>query len=110
MDLRVYYQKIREWEAKIAQEFPVVKSKDTADGGKTGTLTEVTKQIAAKLIVDGVAELAGQAEVEKFRAVIAKAKQVADAASAAAAALQLTLVPRQELDALRANQTSGTKE
>ena len=56
MDLRIYYQKIREIESKIETEFPVVKSRETADGGKGGTLTEVSRNTAAKLIVDGVAE------------------------------------------------------
>ena len=36
MDLQVYYQKIREMEGKIAEEFPLVVSVDTQDGGKAG--------------------------------------------------------------------------
>ena len=50
MDLRVYYQKIRDIESKIAHEFPVVKSLETSDGGKPGILTEVPRRIAAKLV------------------------------------------------------------
>ena len=50
MDLKVYYQKIREWETKIVEEFPVVISKETGDGGKAGTLTEVPKAQMRTLI------------------------------------------------------------
>jgi hypothetical protein len=110
MDLRVYYQKIRDCEARIEPDFPVVKSKETADGGKMGTLTEVPRRLAAKLIVDGMAELASDAEIEKLRSDVLKAKQAAEASAAVAAAMQLSLVPKQELDMLRANQIRGTKE
>ena len=110
MDLRVYYQKIRDWEAKIDEEFPVVKSKETADGGKTGTFTEVPRQIAAKLIVDGMAELADSEDLAKFRADQAEAKRIADQLAAAARAMQLTVIPRLELEHLRANQPRGAKE
>jgi ribosomal protein L9 len=104
MDLRIYYQKIRDVEMTIGTEFPVVKSKETADGGKSGTLTEVPKQIAAKLIVDGMAEIATDEELERFRAEMEAAKHEAESRLAAAAALQLTLVPQLELNTLRANQ------
>jgi hypothetical protein len=104
MDLRAYYQKIREWEAKIVHDFAVVNSRETTDGGRSGTLTEVSKRTAAKLIVDGVAELANAEEVAKFRAAIDEAKRAAEAAAAKAAGMQLALIPKMELDSLRANQ------
>src|ERR1035441_7124302 len=53
MDLQVYYQKIRETEAKMADEFPLVVSMETADGGKSGTTTEVPRRLAAKMLVEG---------------------------------------------------------
>src|SRR5437868_5150282 len=104
MDLRMYYQKIREWETKIVDEFPIVASKETGDGGKAGTMTEVPKALAAKLIVDGMAELATDAELENFRTAVAEAQRLAESRLATTAAMQLTLVPKQELDSLRANQ------
>jgi hypothetical protein len=110
MDLRVYYQKIRDWENKIGAEFTVVKSRETADGGKMGTLTEVPKHIAAKLLVDGVADLAQPEELEKFRAEQAQAVREAAERAATVAAMQLTVVPKQELDALRAAKQSRGKE
>ena len=57
MDLRIYYQKVRDLEAKIAEEFPFVISKETPDGGKAGVRTQVPKRIAAKMIVEGLADL-----------------------------------------------------
>ena len=58
MDLRGYYQKIREVESKIADAFAVIMSLETPDGGKAGTQTEVTRSLAAKMIVNGLAKLA----------------------------------------------------
>ena len=57
MDLRIYYQKLRDMEAKIPEEFPTVVSRETPDGGKAGTKTQVPRRMAAKLIVEGLADL-----------------------------------------------------
>jgi len=65
MDLRIYYQKVRDVEAKIAEEFPFVVSRETPDGGKAGVKTQVPRRIAAKLIVEGLAELPETKEKHK---------------------------------------------
>ncbi|MCB9385098.1 MAG: hypothetical protein H6509_10810 [Bryobacterales bacterium] len=67
MDLRRYYGKIREIEAGIEDEFPVVKSLPTETGGKGGRLTETSRAVAARMIVDGVAELASAEEAAELR-------------------------------------------
>jgi hypothetical protein len=67
MDLKNYYRKIRELEATIEDEFPVVKSLATEAGGKRGRLTETTRSVAARMVVDGVAELASPDETAEFR-------------------------------------------
>jgi hypothetical protein len=100
MDLRVYYQKIREMESTIADEFPVVVSRETADGGKRGTRTEVPRHIAARLVVEGVAEVAKPEEVAAFRAALVEAKRVADQASASTK-LQLTVLSAADLEDLK---------
>jgi prolyl-tRNA synthetase len=100
MDLRLYYQKIRDMESKITEAFPVVVSNETADGGKPGALTEVTPGIAARMVVEGSAHLATAAEAKAFRAVQAEAKRVADQA-AAAAKVQFTVVSTSELYKLK---------
>jgi antirestriction protein ArdC len=108
MDLQVYYQKIREMETKIADEFPLMVSEETADGGKGGTKTEVPRRLAAKLLVEGLARLASKEELKAYRDVLAEAKRVAERA-AAAARLQLTVLSTTELDRLR-SEARSTKE
>ena len=100
MDLQVYYQKIREIEGTIADEFPLVVSMATADGGKSGTKTEVARRLAAKLLVEGLVRLASKDELKGYRQVLAEAKRVAEEA-VAAARLQLTVLSTTELDRLR---------
>ena len=100
MDLQVYYQKIREMETKIADEFPLVVSAETSDGGKSGTKTEVPRRLAAKLLVEGLARLASKEESKAHRDMLAEAKRIAERA-AAAARLQLTVLSTTELDRLR---------
>ena len=106
MDLRNYYQKLREKESEITEAFPIVVSNETADGGKPGVLTEVTPGIAAKMVVDGVARLATPQEEKAFRAAQVEAKRVADQA-AATAKVQFTVVPTTELNKLKGTPVSS---
>jgi hypothetical protein len=66
MELRSYFQKIKQVEFAIAELFTLVVSLETGDGGKAGTLTEVSRSLAAKLIVDGLARLADAAEKQAY--------------------------------------------
>jgi hypothetical protein len=84
MDLKGYFQKIREVESKIDAVFPVIVSLETADGGVAGVLTEVTASLAAKMIVEGVAKLATLEQSSAFQKAKAAAKQTADEIAAAA--------------------------
>jgi hypothetical protein len=106
MDLRLYYQKIRDAQAKITDPCPVIVSRETPDGGKEGTLTEVPVGIAAKMIVDGAARLATAEEARTFRQAQAEAKRFADEAEAARK-IQVTIVSASELDRLRGGQKSN---
>ena len=65
MDLKVYYKKIRETASTIPEEFAVVVSKESPDGGKAGVMSEVTRQQAAKLLVEGRVRLATKEELKK---------------------------------------------
>jgi hypothetical protein len=65
MDLRIYYQKVRDMEAKITEEFPTVVSRETPDGGKAGVQTQVPRRIAAKMIVEKLADLVKPEKPEK---------------------------------------------
>lgn len=101
MDLRVYYQNIRSKEAEIAEEFPVVVSNQTEDGGKEGRYAEVTRAIAAKMVIDGVARLAVEDEARVYREKLAAAKKAADEA-VAAAKVQFTVVSTADMAKLSA--------
>lgn len=67
MDVRVYYQKVRDVEAKIPGAFAEVVSVATPDGGKAGTITEVPRRVAAKMVVDGSATLATDGKADRSR-------------------------------------------
>lgn len=100
MDLKRYYQKISDLESTITDEFAVVVSMETPDGGKAGTSTEVPPRVAAKMVVDGVARLASKEEAQRLREAQAEAHQAAEEA-AAVSRVQLTVVPTSELNKLR---------
>src|ERR1017187_10402488 len=100
MDLQMYYQKIRETEAKMADEYALVVSLETSDGGKSGRKTEVPRRLAAKMLVEGQIRLASKDETKVHREALAEAKQVAER-EAAVARLQLTVLSTTELDPLR---------
>ena len=67
MDLRMFYQKMRKLEQEITAPHVVVISAETPDGGKAGVQTEVTREMAARLIVEGRARLATSEEAEEFQ-------------------------------------------
>jgi hypothetical protein len=100
MDLKVYYQKIRDIEKSIQDAFAVIVSLETPDGGKPGTLTEVSAGLAARMIVEGVARLAETKEAQLFRQRQAEAKRVADQGSSAGK-VHLSVVPTDELHKLQ---------
>ena len=106
MDLQMYYQKIREMETKIADEFPLVVSVDTQDGGKGGRKTEVRR--AAKMLVEGQVRLASRDEAKVHREAQAEGKRLAER-EAAAARVQLTVLSTTDLDRLR-SEARGSKE
>jgi len=108
MDLQVYYQRIRETEGKLVDEFPVVVSENTPDGGKPGVKTEVPRRLAAKLIVDGLARQATKEELKSYRDGLAEARRIAERA-AAASRVQVTVLSTTELDRLR-SEARGHKD
>jgi hypothetical protein len=67
MDLRQYYKKLHEMEAKMLEAHVLVVSLDCGDGGRAGVITEVTRRNACQLILDGRAKRAEQTEEELFR-------------------------------------------
>src|SRR5689334_8841072 len=102
MDLRIYYEKIRETEAGMKDEYPVIVSRDTGDGGKEGTMTEVPRRLAARMVVDGSARMASVEEMDAFRMRQTEALRSAEQA-AAAARLQISVLSTRELEQLRSD-------
>jgi hypothetical protein len=70
MDLRAFYQTIRKITAEITEEAAVIISRETSDGGRAGVMTEVPRGLAARLIAEGKADLAGPEEAAEFRAAV----------------------------------------
>ena len=81
MDVKQYYRKIAEAEQALKEEFPVVVSLETPDGGRNGVLAEVPRYTAAKLIVEGKAALATEEQKQQYfeqQAAIRKAAEKAE--------------------------------
>ena len=78
MDLRMFYQKLRKIEQEIADPHVVVVSNETPDGGRAGQKSEVSRNMAAKLVVEGKARLATPEEGVEFRRAIEQARQQAE--------------------------------
>ncbi len=78
MDLRVFYQKLRKVEQEIADPHVVVVSNETPDGGRAGQKSEVSRNMAARLVVEGKARLASPQESAEFRSVIELGRREAE--------------------------------
>jgi len=102
MDLRVFYQKMRQVEAELTERDVVIVSQETPDGGRAGVASEVPKGTAAKMIVEGKARLATAEEATAFREQMADAKRTADHA-AAAGRMQITVISDSDLRALKSS-------
>jgi hypothetical protein len=105
MDVRQYYRKLREIESGIAEPYVLVTSLETSDGGRPGIVSEVSREHAAKLIVEGRVTVSTDAERKTH-----VAKQVADKKAfekaEMARRLQVTIVSAPEETALKSNATN----
>jgi hypothetical protein len=80
MDIRQYFKKIRDIEASIKEPYPLIVSADTEDGGKAGTVMEVSREEAAKAIAEGRAVAASEQQKKDYFEQEALRKQSADKA------------------------------
>jgi hypothetical protein len=99
MDVKTYYQRIRDMEATIATPYTVVISQSTDDGGKKGVLTEVSRHLAAKMVVEGSATFTPADQVAAFQQAKESAYKAAQEA-AASSKLEVTMVSSDELKKL----------
>lgn len=102
MDIKAFFKKVRQVEANLPGVHVVVISQDTPDGGRGGVPSEVSRAVAAKMIVEGSVRLATPEEANGYRQMIADAKKAIDQ-QAAANRLQLKVVSDADLRALQAN-------
>ena len=91
MDLRQYFRKIREVEANMPDPHVFVTSLETPDGGRAGVVTEVPRDVAAKMITEGRAQLSTKAERDQFLETQKAARAAAQRAELAQK-LQVTIV------------------
>jgi hypothetical protein len=95
MDLRSYYKKVREADSALKGNEVVLVSLATSEGGKEGVRTEAPRGIAAKLIAEGRARVATEAEASEFReglkAALAKYEQ-----DEAARRVQIVMMPAKD--------------
>ncbi len=96
MNLKAYYQKVRELEQTMVEPSAVLVSHATPDGGREGVFIEAPASLAAKMIADGRAHLASSEEARSFRQKVTDAKRTADD-EVAASKMQVTIVPTAEL-------------
>jgi hypothetical protein len=107
MDLRGYYRKIRELEATIVEAFPIIRSIALEDGGQSGKLTEVPRAVAARMVVDGSAEIAGAEDTQQFRQNVEEARK-AEEQKRQASQIQFTILSEADLQGLqRSTRGSG---
>jgi hypothetical protein len=106
MDIRAYFQKIREIEKNIADPYVVVVSLETPEGGKPGRSTEVSRASAAQLLVEGRVRLA---DTEEQKAYYKEAQEALAAAEQErlAGKIQLTVVSDQTGRVFKARPEKG---
>ena len=102
MDLRAFYQKLRKIEREIADAHVVVVSHETPDGGRPGQLAEVSRAIAARLILEGRARLATSEESAEFRAAAQQGVQDARQREMAGK-VQVNVISEADLRALKSS-------
>lgn len=106
MNLQAYFRKIREVEESIPHVEVTVVSLQTDDGGVPGILTEVTRSMAAKLIVERRSRLATPEEVEEHRASQdAARKKIAE--ENAAQRLQVAILSDAQVEQFRRSRKKG---
>jgi len=96
MDLRSYYQQVRDADETLIGAHIVMVSLTTPEGGKAGVKTEVARAIAAKLIVEQRARVATEQESSEFHQANKDAKEKYDAQQAVQR-LQVMVIPSSDI-------------
>jgi len=100
MDLKVFYQKLRKIEQEILDPHVLVVSFETPDGGIAGQISEVSRIVAARLILEARARLATAEEAAQYKASVEEARQAAHQ-RALSERVQVNLISDADLRALK---------
>jgi len=100
MDLKHYYAEVATMEETIEGEDVLVVSRPTGDGGKAGVISEVSRQVAARLVVEKKARLATSEEVDYYRLEQSEGHKLRQEA-ALSQRVQVTLVSEHEWKSLQ---------
>jgi hypothetical protein len=95
MDLRSYYRKVKDTEERLKGAEVVLVSLETPEGGKEGVRTEAPRNVAARLIAEGRARVATDAEAVEFREGLRAARQKHEREEAARR-VQIVVMPQAE--------------
>ena len=107
MEVKTYYRKLREVEARLPDEVILI-SKETPEGGRAGRFTEAPRTVAARLIVEGVAEQASEADAESFREQL-RQNHSDETRRRAAASIQVNVITEEQARALVSKPAPRTK-
>ncbi|HEY4085942.1 MAG TPA: hypothetical protein VGM43_08390 [Bryobacteraceae bacterium] len=95
MDVRSYYKKVKDTEDGLKGSEVVLVSLETPEGGKEGVRTEAPRNVAARLIAEGRARVATDAEAAEFREGLRAARQKHEREEAARR-VQIVVMPQAE--------------
>jgi len=95
MDVRSYYRKVKDTEAGLNGSEVVLVSLETPEGGKEGVRTEAPRSVAARMIAEGRARAATEAEAAEFREGLRAARQKHEREEAARR-VQIVVMPQAE--------------
>ena len=95
MDVRSYYRKVKDTEERLKSDDVVLMSLETPEGGKEGVRTEAPRNVAARLIAEGRARVATEAEATEFREGLRAARQKYEREEAARR-VQIVVMPQAE--------------
>jgi hypothetical protein len=93
MDVRSYYKKVKDTEEALRGSEVVLVSQATPEGGKEGVRTEAPRGVAARMIAEGRARVATDAEAAEFREGLRAARQKHER-DEAARRVQIVVMPQ----------------
>jgi hypothetical protein len=108
MNLKDYYREIEAQESAIDENFVLVASLPTPNGGRAGVVSEVNRATAAMLIVEGKARLLSDVEAIQLKADKESAQRQKDLAELQDR-VRMTRLAEEQLQALKKSMQAPRK-